>query len=279
MARPLRLEAPNAVFHVMARGDDRREIFADDFDRLSFLRRLDKIGGRLQWRLWAYCLMPNHYHLLIETLQPTLSRGMRDLNGAYSQAMNRRHERVGHVFQGRFRAIFVDRDAYLLAVSRYIVNNPVKAGLCSHPREWRWSSYHATLGQAVSLPTLTVTETLRLFDQDPAEARKAYARFVSCRDARDPADATSRELFLGDDRFVARRTRDATVPSREVPRLQRAWTSLEEYAREHPDRNQAIRSAYAGGHYTLTAIARHFSMHYTTASRIARQRPMCQDKT
>jgi REP element-mobilizing transposase RayT len=264
----------------MARGNDKRDIFADDSDRHSFLERLDRVARRLQWRLWAYCLMPNHYHLLIETVQPTLSRGMRDLNGAYSQAVNRRHQRVGHVFQGRFRAVFVDRDTYLLEVCRYIVCNPVKAGLCDHPQAWRWSSYRATVGLDCGIPAVAATELIRIFDPDPSAGRRAYSRFVGRGDeADDPASATTRELFLGDAGFVAQRTNGAESPSTEVPRIQRAWKSLEDIAREHPNRNQAIRAAYADGQHTLRSIAEHFDLHYATVSRIARQSEMWQYKT
>ena len=114
MARPLRIEYPGAVYHVTSRGNARQDVFVDDDGRTAFLEVVHQVGDRFNWLCHAYCLMTNHYHLLIETIDPTLSRGMRQLNGVYTQAFNRHHARVGHLFQGRFKAILVEKDAYLL---------------------------------------------------------------------------------------------------------------------------------------------------------------------
>lgn len=127
MSRPLRLEFAGVLYHVVARGNARAAIFLDDEHRQAFCLGLSRVCARFEWRLWSYCLMDNHYHLLIETLQPTLSRGMREVNGVYTQGFNRRHGRVGHVLQGRYKAVLVDQDSYLLELSRYLVLNPVRA--------------------------------------------------------------------------------------------------------------------------------------------------------
>ncbi len=145
MSRPQRIEFAGACYHVMARGNARERIYWDDEDRQRFLDGLSRVCDRFDWILWAYCLMDNHYHLLVETEQPTLSRGMREVNGTYSQSFNRRYGRVGHVLQGRYKAILVDKDAYLTELQRYIVLNPVRAGLCGGAGDWRWSSYPAVL--------------------------------------------------------------------------------------------------------------------------------------
>jgi putative transposase len=139
MARPLRLEFPGAAYHVTARGDGREPIFLDDEDRQSFADRFGREVIQQSWRLYAFCLMGNHYHLLIETPEANLARGMRRLNGVYTQAFNRRHRRVAHVLQGRYKAIVVNRDAYLLELCRYVVLNPVHARLVEDPAEWPWS--------------------------------------------------------------------------------------------------------------------------------------------
>ena len=146
MARPLRIEFSGAIYHVTSRGNARCAIYEDDEDRRAFLSALDRVMVRFHWICHAYCLMDNHYHLLIETPEGNLSQGMRQLNGVYTQGFNRRHNRVGHLFQGRFKAIVVDRDSYLLELCRYIVLNPVRAGEVSRPEEYRWSSYRATAG-------------------------------------------------------------------------------------------------------------------------------------
>ena len=121
----------------MARGAACQAIFLNDADRLKSIDNLGKVANRFDWVVWAWCLMDNHYHLLIQTRQPTLSKGMREVNGVYTQSFNRRHGRVGHVLQGRYKAILIDQDSYLLELSRYVVLNPVRAGLVKHAAESR----------------------------------------------------------------------------------------------------------------------------------------------
>ena len=148
MSRPLRLEAPGEFFHVLARGNDRGTIFADDADREPFLGLVAETVERYFVTCHAYCLMGNHYHLILQPSRSNLSAAMRFLNGEYAQRYNRRHGRTGHLFEGRFKNLLIDRDAYLKELSRYIVLNPVRASLVRAPEEWRWSSYRATAGFA-----------------------------------------------------------------------------------------------------------------------------------
>ena len=156
MSRPLRLQLPGGIYHVTARGNARRSIFEDDDDCARFLIVLASTVARYRVLCHAYCLMGNHYHLLVQTPEPNLSVAMRQLNGVYTQRFNRRHERCGHVLQGRFGAQLVDGDSYLREVCRYIVLNPVRAGLVAHPRDWKWSSFHATAGETAAPGFLSV---------------------------------------------------------------------------------------------------------------------------
>src|ERR1041385_5628104 len=126
MARPLRIEYPGAVYHITTRGNARRAVFKDASDRALFLDPLQRVSERYHWLCHAYCLMDNHYHLVLETLDGNLAQGMRQLNGIYTQAYNRRHRRVGHLFQGRYKAILVDKESYLLEVCRYFVLTPAR---------------------------------------------------------------------------------------------------------------------------------------------------------
>src|SRR5882724_3151778 len=179
MARPLRIEFPGGLYHVTARGNGRLAIFIDDSDREQFLTVLASVVARYRVLCHAYCLMGNHYHLLLETPEANLSRAMRQLNGVYGQGFNRSHGRSGHVFEGRFQAQVVDKDAYLRAVCRYIVLNPVRAGLVAHPRQWAWSSYRATAGEAPLPAFLTVDWVLSLRDTPVrAAAEDRYRRFI-----------------------------------------------------------------------------------------------------
>ena len=148
MARPLRIEFPGAFYHITSRGDRRAAIFEDDEDRETFSGVLAEVVERYNWICHAFCLMTNHYHLVIETVEGNLSQGMRQLNGVYTQASNRRHNRSGHLFQGGFKGIPVDEDAYLLEPSRYVVLNPVRAGMVDSPDRWPWSSYRAMTGRS-----------------------------------------------------------------------------------------------------------------------------------
>jgi REP element-mobilizing transposase RayT len=156
MSRPIRIEFPDALYHVTERGDRREDIFEDDQDRQTFLSTLEQVIAQFNWICHAWCLMDNHYHLLIQTPDGNLSKGMRQINGVYTQASNRRHRRVGHLFQGRFKAILVDSDAYLLELSRYVVLNPVRAGVVKKPADWPWSSYRSSVGLEPPAPWLAV---------------------------------------------------------------------------------------------------------------------------
>jgi REP element-mobilizing transposase RayT len=154
MARPLRIEFEDAYYHVTSRGDRREPIFLDDADRQAFLGLIDQTCERFDAAVLAYCLMGNHYHLVLATRQANLSMLMRHLNGVYTQRFNRRHAKVGHVFQGRFKAILVDADAYLMTLCRYVDLNPVRARMVEAPGDWPWSSYRAHTNAAEPPPWL-----------------------------------------------------------------------------------------------------------------------------
>ena len=271
MSRPQRIEFAGACYHVMARGNARERIYLDDEDRQRFLDGLSRVCDRFGWILWAYCLMDNHYHLLVETEQPTLSRGMREVNGGYSQCFNRRHGRVGHVLQGRYKAILVDKEAYLTELQRYIVLNPVRAGLSGSAGDWRWSSYAAVMGQAEPLPGLAADRLLALFGTERTAARTAFARFVAEGVGQVFEPEVQAQCFLGSENFVANVMGMAEPVSAEVPRRQRLAPSLPQIEADAANRNEAIRRAYATGAYTLSEIGAHFGLHYATISRIARQ--------
>lgn len=273
MARPLRIEFDCALYHVMSRGNAQADIFLSDEDRWAFLENLDRVCRRLDWRVWAWCQMTNHYHLLIETLSPTLSKGMREVNGVYTQAFNSRHGRVGHVLQGRYKAVLVQKETYLLELSRYVVLNPVRAGMTKTAGDWPWSSYRALMGKAPAADWLAIDETLQLFHPQRGPARRAFARFVADGvNAEGPFDQTPRSGFLGDESFVEAilGKLDGQQVSSEIPKKLRPARSLAQIAQAANDRDSAIIKAYSTGAYTLTEIARHFGIHQSTASRIAR---------
>src|SRR5688572_21961732 len=245
MARPLRLEFAGALYHVTSRGDHRDKIYLDDTDRRTFLDLLGKEVFQQRWLCYAYCLMDNHYHVLIETPEPNLVRGMRRLNGVYTQRFNRQHGRVGHVFQGRYKAILVDREPYLLELIRYVVLNPVRAGMVTSPKHWRWSSYQATVGQAHTPDWLATEWVLRQFGTRRTHAHARFAQFV--RDGQtQPSiwDGLRNQIYLGDEQFVARMQSQINdeKPLDEIPKVQRRMCrlSLEDFARQHGNQRSAM---------------------------------------
>jgi REP element-mobilizing transposase RayT len=200
MARPLRIEFPGAIYHVTARGDRREAIYQDDDDRLAQLEVIAQAMDRFGAQVLAYCLMTNHYHLVLHTRQGNLSRLMRHVNGVYTQRHNHRHGLVGHLLQGRFKSILVDRDAYLLALCRYVERNPVAAGMVQGAGEWPWSNYRAHVGQCAT-PGWLDSDGLHGYllgrgvsnAQDQRLAARRYAALVaSCGSTTRAASASRR---------------------------------------------------------------------------------------
>lgn len=277
MSRPLRIEFAGALYHLTSRGDRREPIFEDDDDRLTFLRTVAEVVKRFNWRCQAYCLMTNHYHLVVETPDGNLSKGMRQLNGVYTQATNRRHRRTGHLFQGRFKGVLVDKDSYLLELTRYVVLNPVRARMVLEPRQWPWSSYRATAGEEPVPEWLAADAVLSQFGKHRDEARRLYRQFVSEGAKQEGIwQSLRQQIYLGDDRFVERMQKQAKVQGDElsVAKVQRRAPapSLTAIAKRHRERNDAIIAAYATGAYNYREIAAYFNLHLATVGRIVRDR-------
>ena len=274
MSRPIRIEFSGALYHVTSRGDRREAIYEDDADRDHFLAVLGQVATDFNWISHAYCLMTNHYHLVIETPDGNLSKEMRQLNGVYTQYSNRRHQRTGHLFQGRFKAILVDRDNYLLELARYVVLNPVRAGMVREAGEWPWSSYRAMVGGETPPAWLATDGLLAAFSKQRPAAVRRYQKFVA-----DGVGVPSvwedlkGQAFLGDDDFVARSLRHSRAKDDvNIPKAQRrpAPPSLHSFAKEYPQRDEAIVAAHATGGYSYQQIADHFGVHFTTVGRIVR---------
>jgi len=276
MARPLRIEFAGALYHLTSRGDRREAIYEDDEDRQRFLDTVAEVAERYNWVCHAYCLMTNHYHLVAETVEGNLSQGMRHLNGVYTQASNRRHGRSGHLFQGRFKGILVDRDAYLLELTRYVVLNPVRAGMVDTPEEWPWSSHQAMLGSAPTPNWLAVDGLLSQFGSSREEARQRYRAFVYEGAGQDIWQGLRQQIYLGNEAFVRRMQSQSQISADRlsVPLAQRRPPppSLEQIKGRSPNRNAAIAAAYATGAYTYREIAEYFRVHLATVGRIVRGR-------
>jgi putative transposase len=235
MARPLRVEIEDGLYHVTNRGNARQAIFHDSVD---FQSRMDWVRRTIEtysWHLHAFVLMNNHDHLFVETPRANLAAGMQYVNGGYTIGYNRRHGRVGHLFQGRYKAVLIESEGHYWELSRYIHLNPVRARLVQRPEQWAWSSYSGYHAPRRQLPWVTYERVLGEFGDDATSARAAYRRFVAeglDRPPPSPLGAAVQGLVLGSDGFVQRirglladRPDDPELPVlrqlRDVPPLER----------------------------------------------------------
>jgi len=278
MARPLRIEYDGALYHVTSRGNAREAIYLCDEDRERFLEILTDVITRFGWLCHAYCLMENHFHLLIETPEAGLSRGMHLLNGTYTQWFNREHQRVGHLYQGRFKAILVERESYLLELARYIVLNPVRAGLGKRVDSWPWSSYRATAGRGAVPSFLEIKWLLSQFDPDPMRAMVAYRRFVRQGRGIDVWEELKSGCILGSDQFVKNlrpmieeKPLDPEYRTRERFAARPSLKEIFRGVTDRVSRNERIYEAVRTHRYTLQEVGDQVGLRYSTISMIAKK--------
>ena len=283
MTRPLRLEFAGALYHVTSHGDRREDIFLNDDDRRVWLEVLGATCLRLNWVMHAFCQMANHYHLLLETVDGNLARGMRQLNGEFTQRFNRRHALVGHLFQERYKAILMQKEAYLLELTRYIVFNSLRAGMVTSLDDWPWSSFPLTVGASPSPDWFDPDVLLRQFasergtdrDTERSASIHAYRKFVMAgKGLPSPMLYLRHQLLLGDDAFVElHKLALSGAPLREVSKAQRRAVAmtLPQYQLHYADRDEAMAHAYQSGAYTMAMIAEHFGVHSMTVSRAVRK--------
>jgi REP element-mobilizing transposase RayT len=262
------LEYAGAVYHLTSRGNARQNIFWNDDDRKLFLGTFAQVIKRFSWVCHAYCLMNNHYHLLVETPRANVSLGMRQLNGVYTQTFNRRHKRVGHLFQGRFKGILVEKEAHLLELCRYVVLNPLRVNAKTRVRDWRWSSYRATAGVEAAPDFLTVDWILRQFGQTRGRAQAKYREFVAEGLNDRPWAKLRGQIFLGNDEFIRRHAGPERDKMKEVPRVQRRVVrpTLDQILGKKAG-GRSVGIAYREYGYRMNEIARHLGVHYATVSR------------
>jgi len=243
MARPLRIEYPGALYHVISRGNEQRSIVTDDADRnkrLEWLRRTVQTYG---WRLHAFVLMTNHEHLFVETPEPNLSAGMQYLNGSYTSYFNRRRRRSGHLFQGRFKAHLIDEQGYFQVVSRYVHLNPVRAKITARPEDYPWSSYAGYIRAGKAMDWVTYERVLLDFGPGGDSARRRrYRQYVEAgleETARSPFADAVEGLILGSEGFVDRikdllvdRSVDRAVPVLDRLRVRPSLETIVEVALE-----------------------------------------------
>ena len=275
MARPIRLEFPGAIYHVTTRGDGEGDIFIDDQDRQQFLAVLGEVVVRAGWIVHAYVLMDNHYHLLVETPMANLSRGMRQLNGVYTQRFNRLHGSGGRVFQGRFKAILVERDSALLELCRYVALNPLRLKAVKNISRYRWSSYRATAGETKSPAWLNTGWVLSHFGRSMSVAQRKYIEFVAAGTALpSPLDRVKSQILLGSPAFVTKMKQrlvsnvDNKRNKKPIKRPKLSSLFPMNVRNEKTLRNEAIKRAYQEYGYTMAAIADAAKIHFSTVSKV-----------
>jgi putative transposase len=274
MARPLRIQFENALYHVTSRGNEKAALYGDDQDRFVFIKLLSKVVEQYTWVVYAYCLMGNHYHLLVRTPKANLSRGMRQLNGIYAQYFNKRHERVGHLFQGRFAVVLIKDEERLLTVARYVVLNPVRAGIIATPEDWRWSSFCFTVGINKPPSFFDPDRVLCFFSGDRELACRQYVAFVSGGIGKESplSDARGGILTGGDTPIEVSMARLMGEISDEVPKRERlADRPTLENIFSGNDRDMGIYKAFCKYEYKLKEIGSFLGLHYSVVSRIAKK--------
>jgi len=284
MARPIRIEFAGALYHVTARGDRQEDIYLSDQDRIDFLSILEQVCDRFNWLVHAYCLMDNHYHLLVETPDSNLGKGMRQLNGVYTQTSNRAHGKVGHVFQGRYKAILVEKETYLLELARYIVLNPVRARMVRKAKFWPWSSYRETAGYREPPVWLTTDWLLATFSKRKSIAMEKYREFISeGKNHPSPWESLRNQVYLGSEEYVKQlQSRiDTGKDLSEIPKSQKRSKPkpLALYEKQAKTRDEAILLSYASGGYSMKGIGDYYQLHYSRVSRIINRRGGAKGKT
>jgi putative transposase len=289
MARPLRVQFPGAFYHITSRGNERKPVFRTDTDRKKFLGYLQSAHEKYGALVHCFCLLPNHYHLILETPRGNLSEILHHINGAYTTYFNIKRRRSGHLFQGRFKAILVEKEVYAQELSRYIHLNPVRAGLAEDPSAYPWSSYGCYVGLQKK-PSWMVTRTiLGYFGKDEKKAYKAYRDFVEeamGKEARNPFREVVGSTFLCSQRYIEQVVRSGGIPhnddKRNVPALRvlhkrPALKEIEKWIEGIVSREEEIfrkfclHFSHRFGGYSLEEIGAYYGMKGAAVSQAARR--------
>ena len=281
MSRPVRIEFPGAVYHVTSKGRDsnsgsKETVFKDKDDKGVFLNVVENVVDRFEWLIHSYVLMDNHYHLVVEVPAANLSKGMRQLNGVYTQHANRRHGTDGPIFQGRFKSVLLEKKNYLLPVCRHVVTNPTRVPGSQHYASYKWSSYRATAGQVKVPGFLYRDDVLAHFGKRQSDAQRKYREFIKEGvGSESPLDERTSQVLLGSPRFLneMQPILQGERLSKRGPKAAKRRRSLKALFKRVDDksrleRNELIKKAHLDYGYTLLEIGDHLDLHYTTVSKV-----------
>lgn len=279
MSRPVRIEFPGAHYHVTSKGVQDKPVYLDNEDRIAFLSVLETVVSRFGWLLHSYVLMNSHYHLIVECPKANLSKGMRQLNGVYTQHFNRRHEIEGSLFQGRFKSVLFEAKTYLLPLCRHVVLNPVRVGASSSAQTYRWSNHRVTGGATKKSTFLHTSAILDSFGRSAKDAQIKYKEYVKAGvNVESPLLERSHQVLLGSPKFIsqmqpildgeklAKRGPKRASRRRSLPVLFKKVDNLSK-----SERNSLIKHAHIEHAYTLMEIGDFLGLHYTTVSKVVNQ--------
>ena len=276
MSRPVRIEFPGAVYHVTSKGSDGQIVFGDADDRGVFLNVLDNVVARFGWLIHSYVLMDDHYDLVVEVPEGNLSKGMRQLNGVYTQHVNRRHAQEGPIFHGRFKSILLEKKNYLLPVCRHVVTDPVRLKSAVNFSSYKWSSYRALAGQVKAPTFLHKADVLNYFGKRENDAQRKYREYVKKGVGENsPLEQRTNQVLLGSNRFLSemqpillgdKLIKRGPVAVKRRRSLNALFKKVNNKTRG--ERNELMKKAHVDFGYTLMQIGDHLGLHYTTVSKV-----------
>ena len=274
MARPVRIEYSGAYYYISSKGIEGESVFKDVKDRQEFLQILQEVIGRMQWEVFAYNLLPDSFHLFIKTPKPNLSKGMRQLNGIYTQRYNVKYEKQGNIFHGRFKAVLVEQQSFMDVV-QHVLHMPVLKRKARKLDKWKWSSYQATAGLAEEPEWLMSTEVLSHYGKQKKRAQTALIKAVAGMDKDfNISSSVQGQILLGSDAFVTKWKKQLAtgkVMDKARQRKSKKVKPLSDFGKRFKNIKTAMVKAYETGNYTLDQIGTHFGVHYSTVSRTVKK--------
>ncbi len=275
MARPVRIEFPGAYYYISSKGIEGESVFRDVKDRQQFLTILSEVISRMQWEVYAYNLLADSYQLFIKTPKANLSKGMRQLNGIYTQRYNVKYARNGNIFHGRFKAILIDAENYFQETARQVVRTPILARKTRKLDKWKWGSYQATMGLSETPEWLKTEVLLETFAKQKKRAEAAYDKYIQGSDKDlNILDNVQGQILLGSDAYVAKwkkQLASGKILEKARQRKAKKVKPLDDYSRRYKDIKTAMVKAYETGNYTLAQIGDYFGVHYSTVSRTVKK--------
>ena len=275
MARPVRIEYSGAYYYISSKAAPGETVFKDTKDRQEFLNILQDVVKRMHWDVFAYNLMPDSYQLFIKTPKPNLSRGMRQLNGVYTQRYNAKYETTGNIFHGRFKAVLVEAKQAFEDVLKYVLLMPLLKRKARKLDKWKWSSYQATMGMTEAPQWLKVDDVLAQFGKQPKRARTALQKALENTDKDfDLTAQVKAQILLGSDAFVnkwKKQLATGKIMDRARQRKSKKVKPLTDFGKRFKNIRVAMVKAYETGNYTLDQIGSHFGVHYSTVSRTVKK--------